>query len=363
VKILSLGLDNSLLDKTSALAVRVVEYGELVERYTVIVPSRKNEQVELSEKVKIYGSGGGDKLTQFFKIYNLAKRLLRDRSYDVITAQDQYYLALIGLRLAKKFKVGLEIQVHGFERFSGLRKLIAQYILPRADAVRCVSQRLQKQLVGRFGVEEERLTVVPIFTNLKNSILETKERINDGKFIFLTVGRLVAVKNIGLQIAAMAEVAKKYPATELWIIGDGSELNNLKQQILNLRLERSIVMLGRKDNLDEYYSKADAFLLTSSSEGWGLAVIEAASFRLPIIMTDVGCAGEIIQDGQSGLVIPVGGKQKLVEAMLKIIEDQDLRKRLGEHAKMAVSRLPSKTEILDLYKASWQKALAEKLNK
>ncbi|MDO8667565.1 MAG: glycosyltransferase family 4 protein [bacterium] len=353
MKILSLGLDNSLLDKHSALARRIIEYGGLVEFYTVIVPSQKNENIELSAKVKIYGSGGGNKLTQLFKIYNLAKRLLRDEGYNVITVQDQYYLALIGLWLAKKIKAGLEIQVHGFEKFSGLRKLIAQYVLPHADAVRCVSQRLKKKLVEQFDVKEEKLTVVPIHSELRIKNYELRIKKNGENFIFLTVGRLVAVKNIDLQIRAMAEIVKKYPATELWIIGDGPERKNYE-------LEKNIKLFGRKDNLDEYYSKADAFLLTSTSEGWGLAVIEAASFSLPIIMTDVGCAGEVIKDGVSGLVIPADNKQKLVEAMLKIIEDQDLRKRLGDHAKMAVSRLPSKTEILDLYKASWHKALAKK---
>ena len=89
MKILSLGLDNSILEKTSALALRVVEYGNLVEKYTVIVPSRKNEKNELSNKVITHGSGGSSKITQFFKIYKLAEKLLREEKFDVITVQDQ----------------------------------------------------------------------------------------------------------------------------------------------------------------------------------------------------------------------------------------------------------------------------------
>ncbi|MFH1583343.1 MAG: glycosyltransferase, partial [Candidatus Falkowbacteria bacterium] len=225
MKILSLGLDNSILNKTSALAQRIIEYGGLVEKYTVIVPNQRNEKIELSDEVKAYGSGGGNKLRQFIKIYNIAKKLLREEKYDVMTVQDQYYLALVGVLLVKKFKLGLEIQIHGWEKYYGIRKLIAKYVLPRANAVRCVSQRLKKQLVNEFRVKEEKITVVPIYAQgARHKAQDTRQK--DKKFIFLTVGRLVPVKNIGLQIEAMKEVAKKYPDAELWIIGDGPEKKN-----------------------------------------------------------------------------------------------------------------------------------------
>ena len=118
--------------------------------------------------------------------------------------------------------------------------------------------------------------------------------------------------------------------------------------------------LGWKNNLSEYYGKADVFVLTSNSEGWGMAVIEAAIAGLPIIMTDVGCAGEVIKNNESGLIIPVGDKQKLVETIMKLIDDESLRKKLGVNAGLAVAELPNKEQILELYKKSWQKALATK---
>ena len=81
----------------------------------------------------------------------------------------------------------------------------------------------------------------------------------------------------------------------------------------------------------------------------------------PVVMTDVGCAGEVIQSGKSGLVVPVGGKTELVEAMLKIIKDASLRKSLAQNAKLAVARLPSKEQTLALYKKLWELAVANKL--
>ena len=268
MRILNLSLDSSILDKNSNLSQRIVEYGNLVNNYIVVVPDNNYKEIRLSEKVFVYGSGGGNKIFKLFNVYKTAKKLLKQGKFDVITVQDQYYLALIGLFLAKKFKIGLELQIHGFEKYSGLRKVIANFVIPRANAIRCVSQRLKRQLIKELGMKEEKITIVPIHVNLKSKILnlknkENKERGLNSKFIFLTVGRLVPVKNIDLQIKATAEVVKKYPNTKLWIVGDGVEKSNLKSQISKLKLENNVKLLGWQNNLEEFYVKADAFLLTS----------------------------------------------------------------------------------------------------
>ena len=355
MKILSLGLDNSALDKNSPLAARIIEYGNLVEKYTVIVPAKQNQAVELSDRVKVFGVAGGSKLFKLIRIYHLAKGLIGREKYDVITAQDPYFLALLGWHLAKKFKLALEIQVHGWEKFCGWRKIIARYLLPKADAIRTVSQRLKKQLINEFGVKEEKITVVPIYVEVRSQKSEVRNRIND-KFIFLTVGRLAPVKNLGLQIEALAEVTKVHPEVELWIVGEGPEKENLKFKIKKLKLEQNVKLWGWQDDLESFYNQADVFLLTSNYEGWGLAVIEAASFGLPIVMTDVGCAGEVIKDGESGLVVPVGDKTALKQAMIQLIKEGELIKKIGQAAQQAVLKLPNKEQTLTLYKASWEKA-------
>src|SRR3989344_5010745 len=115
MKILNLSLDKSILDKNSKTSRRVVEYGDWADSYIVVV----------SEKDYVYGSGGNNKIFQLINVYRVAKKLLKRGGFDLITVQDQYYLALVGRILAKKFKIGLELQIHGFEKYSGLRKIIA----------------------------------------------------------------------------------------------------------------------------------------------------------------------------------------------------------------------------------------------
>lgn len=370
MKILNLSLDNSVLDPESKTAKRIAEYGNLVDGYFVVAPGKDKKEAKISEKVFVYGAGERSRVFKLANVCRAARKLLKEEKIDVITVQDQYYLALLGLFLARKFKTGLELQIHGFEKYSGLRKMIAGFVIPRADAVRCVSQRLKRQLISEFGVGEEKITVAPINVNLRSQTLPTGRQVSNiksveiktenDKFIFLTVGRLVPVKNIGLQIGAMAEVVKKYPNAELWIVGDGPERASCEWQIANGKLENNIKLFGWQKNPEEFYNQADAFLLTSNYEGWGMAVVEAASFGLPIIMTDVGCAGEFIENEKSGLVVPVGGKIELEEAMARLMEDGVLRKKLSEGALLAIKNLPSKEETMALYKQSWEKALNKK---
>ena len=366
MKILNLSLDKSIMDKNSKAATRVVEYGNLADGYIIIVPDKDYKEIRLSEKVFVYGSGGNNKIFQLINVYKSAKKLLKSVKFDVITVQDQYYLALVGRILAKKFKIGLELQIHGFEKYSGLRKIIADFAISRASAVRCVSQRLKKQLVRDFGVREEKITAAPIFAKTQFPISnfqfpnKSQNKNPENKFVFLTVGRLVLVKNISLQIKAMLEVVKKHPNVELWIVGDGPERKKLELKIKNLKLQNYVKLLGWQNDTDKFYSQADAFLLTSDYEGWGMVAIEAASYGLPIIMTDVGCAGELIKDGESGIVIPVKDQAKLEEAMIRIINDDNLRKSLAGGAFAVLKNLPNKEETLSLYKQSWEKARQNK---
>jgi len=353
MKILNISNDKLVLNKNSSVARRIIEYGELVNRYYVIVPANKDKEIILSDKVTIYSTGVGNKFLKIVKLYNLGKKILKQEKINVITVQDQYYFALIAWLLAKKLNIGLEIQVHGFEKYSGARKIIAKFVLPKADSIRTVSQRLKRRLINEFGVEKDKIFVIPIYVDIKTQSPKLKAQ-NDGKFIFLTIGRLVPVKNIAMQIGAMQNIVKKHPNTELWIVGDGPERENL---ITEAGDNKFIRFLGWQSDVEKFYKLADAFMLTSNSEGWPLVIIEAASFSLPIIMTDMGSAGEFIKDGENGLVILLNNQKKLEESMIRLIKNSELRKKLGENARRAVLNLPSKEEIFNLYKKSWQTAL------
>jgi glycosyltransferase involved in cell wall biosynthesis len=364
MNILNIGSDNSALRNDSPLQRRIFKYADLVDNYSLIVPKSEKVEIKLNEKIKVFGSGGKRKICQFSNIFFIANKLAKD--FDVISVQDQYYLGFIAWLVKVLNKKKLEIQIHGFERFGGLRKCLARFIIPRADAVRVVSERLKKRMTEEFKCKAEMITVVPIYVNVATHNLPAGQAgakhitNNDNKFIFLTVGRLVEVKNILLQINALAEVTSKFPDTELWIIGQGPLRAELEARSRELCLDKNVRFFGWQADVTEFYRQAGAFLLTSFAEGWPLVIIEAASCELPIIMTDMGSAGEFIINDKNGIVIPQNDKSSLVEAMIKLIPDSDYKKQLLKNLEKSVSALPAEKEILSLYLRSWQVALGKK---
>lgn len=383
MKILSIGLDKRILNKDSATFCRQKKHAQLVDELHIVVFGTRKNKIK-SGNLFIYGSGGGNKIVRFLNAHKIAKKILKNKVCEkpklaygslyanrhmrirkkdwLVTTQDPFFCGFLGYLLRRKFNIKLHVQLHGdffsskyfgkeclYNRF---QYILGKFIIKKADGFRVVSQRTKNSLVG-LGISEDKITVVPIYTEMHRITTEdTKER--KEKFVFLTVGRLVPVKNIGLQIKAMTEIIKDYPDAELWVVGDGPEKKGLQAISYKLQVTKNVRFWGWQDDLGKFYRQADVFLLTSNYEGWGLTVIEAANYGLPIIMTDVGCAGEVIENKKSGLVIPVGNQKKLREAMIKLIEDKELRKKLGEAPGQTILTLSDKQKTLKLYKKSWE---------
>lgn len=362
MKILNISSEKKLFLAESRAQQRVLDYSRLFERFDLIVLTSRGYHDIKFENILISPTNSFGKICYLTDAYLLGKKMISKNKHDVISAQDPFEMGLVAWLLAKKFKLKLQVQVHGdyfsssyWRRESFLNRLryyLGKFLIKKADSVRVVSNRIKESLI-RLGLAPEKITVVPIYSPISNKNLIIKNRKENNKFIFLTVGRLVSVKNISLQIQAMKEITKSYPDTELLIAGDGLERNKLENLSKKLKIEKNIKFLGWQDNLEEFYKQADSFLLTSNYEGWGMAVIEAASFGLSIIMTDVGCAGEIIKNGENGIIISVGNKRALVIAMIKFIENRDFAQRIGEQAQKAMLLLPNQEQNLILYEKSF----------
>jgi glycosyltransferase involved in cell wall biosynthesis len=125
-------------------------------------------------------------------------------------------------------------------------------------------------------------------------------------------------------------------------------------QIKGYGLKDNVIIEGWTNDLSSYYKTADMFIITSNYEGYGMTAVEAMAGGCPVIMTDVGLAGEVLIDSENGLVTPVGDKKALVEALNKLINNEDLRSKLSQNALEAVSHLQTKQQYLEAYKKDWE---------
>ena len=364
MRVLNLSLDSSILDKNSISAKRILDYGELVEKYFIITPCEEDKNLDLSGKIRVYGSGGNNRISRLFNIYKKSKKIIKQKKCDVITAQDPFEVGLIGLLLSRKFKIGLNVQEHG-DFFSQkywrqerllhfFRYFLGIFIIKKADSIRVVSQRIKNYLVKNLKIKADKIIVVPVYT--ESVKLEKPQAEAKKDFIFLNLGRFVRQKNLPLLLKAFARVVKKYSHAKLLLIGKGPEEKLLKNICFDLQIESRVEFLDWVNNIYDYYSKADVYVLSSNYEGWGRVIIEAAIARLPIIMTDVGCAGEVVINEESALISPVDNIDELAHNMTRVIENQGLREKLTRNAFDALNMPPSKKKTLELYKKSWELA-------
>jgi len=352
MNILNLSLDRAITNVSSSVYARARAYAHHVDTYTGIVP---HHQCVLTDgNLSICGIGG-HKIWQSIAIAWYVWRWCLRPGAKLITIQDTAFLACVGVLVARCMGVVCELQIHGFEHQTILRRSIARWVITHADGIRVVSERLKQKLIAEFGIDAKFISVIPIALSNGADFPPRDYDVSREKILtFVCVARLVPVKRIAMQIDVVAQLHAQGISCQLWIIGDGPERQMLAKKITDNNLQDSVFLLGHIDDVNSYYDRADVFVLTSDAEGWGMAVIEAASRGLPIIMTDVGCAGEVIGNDQEGIIIPVGDTQALYRAMYALATDAKLRRRYGVAAQDKVRPLLRQKEAIALIVARWE---------
>jgi glycosyltransferase involved in cell wall biosynthesis len=333
MRVLMISRDPTALIPGSSANVRLAEYSLLVDDLRVIV---------LGKNWNIFGS------------------------WDVVTAQDPFETGLVAFIMAILFRSKLQLQIHtdflnpvfSDESFlNRVRVLIAKFLLPRADCVRVVSKRILDSLKTHDIKLRSEPVILPIYVDV-NNIMNTPASIDLGKkypqfeVIVLMASRLTKEKNLNLALEAMRAVVPMFPKTGLVIVGDGPEEASLKKNRDKYDLRRNVVFENWTEDLPSYLKTADIYLLTSSYEGYGRTLVEAAASGCPIITTDVGLSGELLTP-EDVIVVPAKNVQALAEALMRLVGSPPLRRKLSERCRVIAGRLPSKEDSLRMYKQSW----------
>jgi len=147
---------------------------------------------------------------------------------------------------------------------------------------------------------------------------------------FISTGRLVTDKGIGELIEAFARIVKKYPSASLAIVGDGPERRKFKKQSSGIP---GITFYGHQTEPLKFLEKSKVFVLPTHHEAFGIAVVEACMEELAVIATNIGGIPEIIDDGKSGLLIPIKDSDSLYKAMDTLYKNTRLQHTLGRNAR------------------------------
>lgn len=238
------------------------------------------------------------------------KNIFKNNEIDTIVFNLSYMISLVPILLAEKYNIkNIIIHSHSsrLEANNTIKRLVLTMIhyINRFNAKRFTFTRLacsQKAGTWLYGKGTD-------FTIIKNAIelsrfqfdKEKRDKIRQrfnltDEFVLGNIGRLTYPKNQKFLIKLFEEVLKKAPSAYLWLVGDGPLMEDLKTETRRLKLTERIIFFGNQNNVEDFLSAMDLFVLPSIFEGLPVAAIEAQANGLPCILSDNIDSSVIIND-------------------------------------------------------------------
>lgn len=199
------------------------------------------------------------------------------------------------------------------------------------DRTICVSKAVADFLMKRGITRGEKVAV--IYNGIEIPRL-TKKKMEKMKTIGF-VGSLVERKGLDDLFLAMPLVISnlKPQALNLVIVGEGPEKENLKKLTKKLKIDKFVEFRGFLDDLSTIYPTFDIYIQPSQNEAFGIAPLEAMSYGIPVVASNVGGLSELILDKKTGFLVPPKNPKALSEAIIKLLKNEKLRKKMGEAAR------------------------------
>lgn len=275
---------------------------------------------------------------------NQAARFVRENHIDVIHSHD-FYTNVFGAAVAAAS--GVSRFIASKRETGGMRTSAQRFIenlaFRRADGILANSEAVKKYLIGQ-GVDEGKLHVVNNGIDIEEKApkLQDRRKIcgllglpqeDDLLFVTVVANLRHEVKNIPMFIRAAMKIGAVRPQVHFVVAGEGDLRGELERISVEHGMHARIHFIGRCDNVPELLHLSDVCVLTSRHEGFPNAVLEYMAAGRPVVATDVGGAGELVQDGVNGYLVASDDSDALAKRIVELIEDENLRKSLGENGR------------------------------
>ena len=265
------------------------------------------------------------------------KRLLKDEHVDLIHAHE-FDANVQGTFVAALSGVPLVATVHGKNYFwEKLRRRLAYQWVSRNATMVAVSENLKQFIVEKVGVDSGHVKVVYNGVDLlphcgPDDIDQCRKELDlpTGDQIVGVVGNLYPVKGHQYLIAAIPAVLAKCPNTTFIFAGRGQLEGELKEQVHQLGVAPKVRFLGLRQDIPRILAVLHAFVLPSLSEGLSMAILEAMVAGKPVIATDVGGNPELVEDSETGYLVPSQNSQALADRLISLLMNRDRALQFGK---------------------------------
>ncbi|MHA1798397.1 MAG: glycosyltransferase family 4 protein [Candidatus Helarchaeota archaeon] len=347
----------------------------LAKKNDIIVITRKiknKKDFELIKKVQVYRTSPSiSRMTQItdnkyffqsflFSLFSVFKiiSLYKKKKFRLIHAH-QFNSGLPSLIINKLFKIPYIFTLQkglGADDYLSIYKTttnfsfifdwaspILKLILKNAVKIHTASNASANAIM-RMGIKRDKIVIIPNSTNTNLFCplnVERKDRI-------ITVSRLTQKNGIEYLIKAMPKVLEDFSDVELDIIGYGPEEEKLKSLVRELNIEKNVKFLGfiNHEEIPQHLCSAKLFIRPSLEEGFGTAFIEAMACETLVIGTKVGGITDIIKDKKNGFLFPPKDVKKLSNIIIRVLKDEDLRRKISTKGLETVLKKFSEEVIL-----------------
>lgn len=280
-------------------------------------------------KVELFtpGTKKNSKLSYFLRLSAL-KKAYRSFQPDIVHAHYATSYGFFGAQLkAENYIVSVwGSDVFDFPRKSSMHKALIKYVFRKAKTILSTSNVMAEEIqlytkktvhVTPFGIDVDKFS--------------PKDKINS-TFIVGTVKSLEKVYGIDYLLEAFSIFHKNFPNSECHIYGKGSLLEELESLAQELDIAKSVKFKGyvNHDSVPEVLSDFDVFCALSREESFGVAVLEASSCGIPVIVNNIGGLKEVVKDGVTGYILDATDNSQVADKMLFLANSKEERQNLGE---------------------------------
>lgn len=288
-------------------------------------------------------------------------RELRKRKVDIVHTHNPLPL-IYGAPAARLAGAAAIHTKHGVNPGSRSHRLLRRAAAQLAYAFVAVSDTTEAQARAQSDAPASRIRTIPNGIRLDRYAPDHEARAEvrvelglGDAWVVGTVGRLDDYKNQAMLVRAMAPLLSSN--VRLVIVGDGDHRAVVEAAVAQLPDPRWVVMTGRRMDVPRLVQAFDVFALPSKTEGLPLVVPEAMSAELPIIATSVGGLPSVIDEGETGLLVPVD-EAALAAALARLAGDHELARRMGRRAREVALARYGHDRMVDAYLALYARARA-----
>jgi teichuronic acid biosynthesis glycosyltransferase TuaC len=279
-------------------------------------------------------------------LLNKVRKLHRDLPVSVIHAHAALPCGHAAAFLSRRLGIPFVVTVHGLDVFNccfqnGIaarwRRKSSLRVYAEASKVICISEKVQQLLKHGMAAADATVNAETIYNGTDPGFF-VPSRIQDAPPTILIVGNLLAGKGHELVLRALSKLKGLHPRVQCRIIGEGADRDRFVALAKDLGLADRVHFLGRRSRSEVAEAMRDCtvFVLPSRYEGLGCVYLEAMASGKPAIACSGQGIDEIIHHGSNGWLIPIDGLDELVEGLQLLLENSELRARIGTAARQTI---------------------------